>query len=675
MGLGLVILFSTLFAGCANTPAASNNTTSTPAIVNVTAAVDQTTVTVVPSVSVLPGFTLAPGNLTPSASLIAENRTPSASGSDTVSATTTIKAGATPTDYMEQDSDSVGYPTLAPGTGTVTTSPVVTTPTNSPSGASYPIDSRVLTTHERVVLPVSVPSTSPILLPNDVSNYSRYGYGVWRFGDGLGYQKMTLGSSAYTNTSVTHTARLLNFFDITDIHITDKETPTQGIFFGYRGGESSAYSPVMLSTTQVLDAAVQTINALHTNVPFDFGISLGDAANNEQYNEIRWYIDVLDGRTINPDSGAKDDPVPGPLNDYQDEYKAAGLNATIPWYQALGNHDHNWMGMNPPDDFLKANYTGEYILNMGDIFRNPLGIKSRGFYMGSIDGRTVNGDIVGVGNVTGFSTPPKVLAADPNRRALSVEDWMGEFFNTSSTPKGHGFNQSDARAGFACYSFEPKSGIPIKVIVLDDTQKATDANVGGYGHGTLDNERYAWLVGELDKGQAEGKLMIIAAHIPIGVTASGSSLSDFMGWSSVAQVSEKQLMVTLHRYPNLIMWVAGHRHFNTVTALKSPDPDRPELGFWVVETASLRDFPQQFRTFEIVRNSDDTISIVTTDVDPAVKDGSIAGKSRSYGVAARQIFNTSLPYLPSASYNAELVKQLSPEMQKKIRNYGTPLGT
>jgi hypothetical protein len=66
-------------------------------------------------------------------------------------------------------------------------------------------------------------------------------------------------------------------------------------------------------------------------------------------------------------------------------------------------------------------------------------------------------------------------------------------------------------------------------------------------------------------------------------------------------------MAKLHTYPNLILWVAGHRHLTAVTALESPDPDRPELGFWEVETLSLRDFPQQFRTFEIVGNGDDTV--------------------------------------------------------------------
>ena len=110
-------------------------------------------------------------------------------------------------------------------------------------------------------------------------------------------------------------------------------------------------------------------------------------------------------------------------------------------------------------------------------------------------------------------------------------------------------------------------------------------------------------------------------------------------------------------------------------SFKSPDPAHPELGFWEVETASLRDFPQQFRTFEIVRNSDNTVSVFTLDVDPSVMNGTPAALSRSYAVATLQTFNSTLgPLQPSGAYNAELVKPLSPAMQVKIQNYGTPAG-
>lgn len=534
----------------------------------------------------------------------------------------------------------------------------------------YSIASDVFTTLQKTVVPVPVLLNAENIYPYEVSKYKQNGYGDWNYGPGIDFVKrLDIMPSNYSGASANNTSSLLHFFTITDIHITDKESPAQAIYLGYKGGSPSTYSPVMLYSTQVLDAAVQTINALHKQKPFDFGISLGDTCNSIQYNELRWYIDVLDGKNINPDSGAKDDPHPGPHNDYQDEYKAAGLDKTINWYQALGNHDHFWMGFLPPNDYIRRNMTGEYIVNLGNPFIDPRGLDSRGFYMGSINGSTPYGDVIGAGSVKDLKTPPKVLAADPNRRALSRTEWMSEFFNTSSSPKGHGFNQSNVRTGFACYTFEPKSNIPIKVIVLDDTQRDDDLNnpdTLGYGHASLDNERYDWLVKELDKGQAEGKLMIIAAHIPISVEQADS----MMGWNPAAPISEAQLISKLHEYPNLILWIAGHRHLNIVTALKSPDATRPELGFWEVETASLRDFPQQLRTFEIVRNSDNTVSIVTTDVDPAVREGSLAAISRSYAAATRQIFNMTPDPMPTGSYNAELVKQLTPEMQEKLSVVG-----
>jgi metallophosphoesterase (TIGR03768 family) len=615
--------------------------------------------TVAPNVSVLPNVTRTPGNLTSNTS---QNITPVSTAVNG----THVNATVTTVDTL----NSTGVRTT---TRTTVPTPEQTPNLSNQSGASYPIDSDVFTTLKRIVLPISVPATSPKILPYDIANYSQNGYGLWEFGDGLGYQKrMDLMSPAYNNSSVTSAAKLLNFFTMSDIHITDKESTTQLIYWGYKGGIISAYSPIMLSTTQVLDAAVQTINALNEKDRFDFGISLGDDINNDQYNELRWFIDVFDGKMINPDSGAKDDPIPGPLNDYQDQYKAAGLNATIPWYQALGNHDHFWMGINPVTSYLNQTYTGENILKMGNVLL-PNGTNQRDFYMGVLDGRTQNGDVIGEGPVN--STNATKVTADPNRRSLSRSEWIGEFFNTTSSPKGHGFNQTDIATGFACYSFEPKSDIPIKVIVLDDTQGENETDDGGgYGRGSLDEKRYNWLVSELDQGQAEGKLMIVAAHIPIGVTSEGV-LGDFMGWTSSSVVTDDELIAKLHTYPNLILWIAGHRHFNTVTALKSPDPDHPELGFWEVETSSLRDFPQQFRTFEINRNSDNTISIFTTDVDPAVKDGSLAAKSRSYAIASQEIFNFTPDYLPSGSYNAELVKQLSTDMQEKIKNSGTPIST
>jgi metallophosphoesterase (TIGR03768 family) len=288
--------------------------------------------------------------------------------------------------------------------------------------------------------------------------------------------------------------------------------------------------------------------------------------------------------------------------------------------------------------------------------------------MGTLDGSTEFAEIYGAGPVGDFSEPP-LVAADENRRPASSQEWMSAFFGTTSTPVGHGFTQENVDSDFACYSFEPASNIPIKVIVLDNTTKPNtpgiDPEKDVYGYGTLDKKRYDWLVSELEEGTINDQLMIIAAHVPIGVEPAGSP----MGWWRESYVTEAALIAKLHEYPNLMLWIAGHRHLNTITRFESPDPESPELGFWGVETVSLREFPQQFRTFEILRNSDNTVSILATNVDPAVGEGSLAETSRSYAIAASQLFGT--PH--DVSRNAELVKHLSPRMQTVIEDYGTPI--
>ena len=538
-----------------------------------------------------------------------------------------------------------------------------------------PAASKVPTTLERTIVVDAVTTPVTGIKSWEVSKFLENGYGKWHYGPGLASDKrLDLMPAGYTKTSATNAAKLLRFFALTDIHITDKESPAQVIF--YANSQSpfsiSCYSPTMLYTTHVLDATVKTVNQINKQNPIDFGIALGDLINSSQYNEIRWFIDVLDGKPINPDSGIKDDPVTGPNNDYQDPFQATGLDKSIPWYVTMGNHDHFWMGSKPPTTRILNAYTGSDILQLGNILdlKNPNAINETTYSMGTLNGATQYGAIIGSGVVATMPKPIATVSADPNRRFILRSEWMNEFFNSTSNPSGHGFNRADASAGFACYSFEPKSSIPVKVIVLDDTQNDTDISDDIYGHGSLDQRRYDWLLAQLQEGQDHGKLMIIAAHVPIGVAP-----GEEVGWYKDAVVTEDALIAKLKSYPNLILWIAGHRHLNTVKALPSTDPAHPELGFWQVETKSLREFPQQFRTFDIVRNSDNTISILTTNIDPEVEEGSFAAISRTCAIAANQIYGINDQLLPtgSVSYNAELVKQLSPEMQTKIKNYGTAI--
>jgi len=121
-------------------------------------------------------------------------------------------------------------------------------------------------------------------------------------------------------------------------------------------------------------------------------------------------------------------------------------------------------------------------------------------YVGVVDGTTPYGTVIKWGTNNQFATPP-TIAADTNRYSLTMDissptNYVNEFFNTVSSPKGHGFNLATTTTGTlaACYTFEPLTNMPIKIIVLDDTCKSNTLNqtptfFGGptfYGGGWVD---------------------------------------------------------------------------------------------------------------------------------------------------------------------------------------------
>ena len=179
---------------------------------------------------------------------------------------------------------------------------------------------------------------------------------------------------------------------LSDSHVMDHQSPARAeLFDRYSDLDSplraevgiiGCYRAQELFTYQVAESMVRAIRAVErapvSGAPIDFAIVTGDATDNCQLNELRAYIDLLDGQRVLPDSGdlsqlrgrgraerrrravlasgrwrrgpapgryTGSPRCPGRLDAARRPFQAAGLG--LPWYAVHGNHDNMMQGTVP----------------------------------------------------------------------------------------------------------------------------------------------------------------------------------------------------------------------------------------------------------------------------------------------------------------------------------------
>ncbi|SFT65789.1 metallophosphoesterase, PPA1498 family [Arthrobacter sp. ov118] len=463
---------------------------------------------------------------------------------------------------------------------------------------------------------------------------------------------------------------LATFGHLTDAHILDAANPGRlsllWQYFDFSDGfpSSGRFRPQDLLTVHVLEATVRKLNDVRfgplSRRPLDCLVTTGDLTNTFALSELRAAIGVFKGGSVTSHpTGAYEgvqDHGPAPLDLSKsiwhpepeislippDDWKTVHGYPTVPgflaaatkpvtaqgsdfpWFIGVGNHDEAGRpasgSASPKADFIDA-------LRIGDRLpiRLPQGMNPTDFW------DDVNHSNDGERRRLIASMPSRKVKASKLRRPFTKAEFMDELPDDAGNARSGSGPSSQADP---YYTFDISPGV---LGVMLNTASPDGSTVP-----VLDAAQADWLEeqlkgvsarfydskGRVSTSSAQDRLVVLFSHHPLSTFDKEEGSSD----GGRPPLNRAAVLGLLSRYPNVVLWLNGHRHKHRVTPHKAKFEDG---GFWEITTASLIDYPQQSRIVELMDNGDGTLSIAATLVDHSTPESVLyEGKQTPQSLAA-----------------------------------------